>query len=128
MPLTPGAQSAFKAKPMPASGIKAQQVGGVKFPGKINTSKVAALLPALPMTKHAAIGNAALGAVFAALFGRVSAAIPGVANFLAANPTLRDAALGAAVVEAVHRSQAEEHDGPDQYVQRPSLPNGWGLM
>jgi hypothetical protein len=128
MSLLPGAPAAFKAKPAAAVGVKPQQVGGVKFPGKIDTSKIGRMLPRLPITKQAAIGNAALGAMFAALFGRVSAAIPGVRDFLAANPHLRDAALGAAVAEALSRHN-EPEEGRDVYTQRPDAPaNGWKLQ
>lgn len=133
MALTPGAHTAFRAGPkaLPVAGpsIKAQQVGGVKFPGKINTKMASPALPSLPAT---APSNPALGAMLGLLFGRVVTHIPGIRNMLS-NPSLRDAAIGAAIVQAMsYMEQQQRTNDPaaDIYNPRPADPaqNGWNLQ
>lgn len=132
MALTPGAHTAFKAGPkaQAASGpsIKPQQVGGIKFPGKINTKMASPILPALPAT---APSNPALGAMLGLLFGRVVTHIPGIRNMLS-NPALRDAAIGAAIVQAMSYMEQQKSNDPaaDIYSPRPADPaqNGWNLQ
>lgn len=121
---TPGAATAFKAKPAPATGIKPQQIGGVKFPGKIDPSKIGS---AAPQLKISALGNPALGAMFGLLFGRVANAVPGLRNMLS-NPALRDAAIGAAIGTML--DEQHEQQSPNPYNPRPSPPqaHGWNLQ
>jgi hypothetical protein len=136
---TPGAIGAFSkatATATPAMNKnKPPAIGGTKFPGSIPI-KTALLPPVsamLPFTKEAAVGNAALGAMFAALFGRASAMIPGVKELFANNPTMRDAAIGAAVatVLGLRTEESEEEQEPQRSIYNPRptpLPNGWKLQ
>lgn len=124
MALTPGATEAFKPKAAPAPSIKPQQVGGLKFPGKINTKMA---MPELPAT---APSNPALGAMLGLLFGRVVTHVPGVSSLLS-NPMLRDAAIGAAIVQAMSLlKQQNENPAAEIYNPRPDDParNGWNLQ
>jgi hypothetical protein len=124
MALTPGADKAFKPTAAPAAGIKPQQVGGLKFPGKINTKMA---MPTLPAT---APSNPALGAMLGLLFGRVVTHVPGV-NKLLTNPMLRDAAIGAAIVQAMSLLKQQNTDpAAEIYNPRPDDPaqNGWNLQ
>jgi len=128
MSITPGATSAFKPKaaPTPPGGVKPQQVGGVKFPGKIS------MKIAMPNIAAGALANPALGAVLGLLFGRAATSVPGLRDLLS-NPMLRDAALGAAIAQtlkSVNEGPAEEEQGPDLYNPRAADPGprGWNLQ
>jgi len=116
----PGAHTAFKPKPAPATGIKAQQVGNVKFPGKI--------AELLPPVKLSGFSNAMIGAALAALAGRIANLVPGLSSAGLA----RDASIGAAVTIALDKmvtTEAEQNEA-NIYNARPSSPveNHWRLM
>lgn len=131
MSISPGASSAFKpeAAPTPAGGVKPQQVGGVKFPGKIS------MKIAMPNIAASALANPALGAVLGLLFGRAASNVPGLRDLLS-NPVLRDAALGAAIAQtlkSVNEAPSQgngREEGPDIYNPRPADPGprGWNLQ
>ena len=128
MSLSPGATTAFKPKaaPTPAGGVKPQQIGGVKFPGKIS------MKIAMPNIAASALANPALGAVLGLLFGRAATSVPGLRDILS-NPMLRDAALGAAIAQTL-KSVSDGGEGPEQgpnlYAPRPADPGprGWNLQ
>lgn len=125
MSVTPGAAGAFKPKPastVPGS-VKPQQVGGVKFPGKIKV--------ATPNLTPSALMNPALGAVLGLLFGRAAIHVP-VLRDLLSNPMLRDAAMGAAIAQTLKSVNAESEPDPgaDMYQPRAAdpRPKGWNLQ
>ena len=106
----PGAHTAFKPKAAPAAGIKPQQVGNVKFPGKVKTGGVST--------------NLAIGAAMAAVAGRIMHLLPGLGSFFASHPSARDATIGATVALAL--SQGDKQDEPskhDVYMPRPPVEN-----
>jgi hypothetical protein len=130
----PGATTAFKPKAAPTAGVKPQQVGNVKFPGKVNT-KISHLLPPVSEMgggmKVSGASNVMIGSALAALAGRLAMMIPGVSAFLAANPTARDATIGAAVAIAVDKlNEPDEPNDGAMYMPRPSDPaqHGWKLQ
>jgi hypothetical protein len=113
--MTPGATTAFK-------GTHAHTLAapGTKVPGPKLQRKVAGVLPAMP------IQSGLLGALLGVILGRATSAIPQLQN-----PTLRDAALGAAIAATIPAltAHAEESDKPDVFTPRAAqAPNGWVLQ
>lgn len=125
---TAGAVTAFKPQPAKAVGVKPTQVGGTKFPGKIDpnlSAKVGFKLaaPTLPIT------NPMLGAAFGLLFGRAANISPQIRDALS-NPAIRDATIGAAVATALEEiMDRKDPDAPPVFNPRPAPPqNGWNLQ
>ncbi len=128
---TPGAVTAFKPQAAPAANIKPQQIGGVKFPGKINPSKIgsASIVPIKLAAPNLPLHNPALGAMLGLLFGRIASNVPGVSSMLS-NPLVRDAAIGAAIAQTLKKLEEESVDGPNPFDTSLADPrqHGWNLQ
>jgi hypothetical protein len=139
MALTPGAATAFKppkqsAKPAAASGVAPVQVGGVKFPGKINPKLAASILPPVSQmagglpAKTAGMREAAIGASIAAVFGKIISSVPVLGKFLTKNPMMHDAVLGAAIAEVIHRQAQPAPAADDKTPEEEDGANAWKLQ